>query len=171
MKRNIVKSVSASLLIMALLSSEVAAVHSKDNGTDNNLYYKALRAYVEGGSVESKGQNLGRDYCNLLVRKEDWFKEPLPSQVGKCKVTFVTMDELAILYKKTKVEIPLTVMRPIQNEGSTIIIGFLEYWFSYEKKGRRENYRYALEAGGEVKLKYDVTREQFTVISIAMRGI
>jgi len=141
----------------------------------DNLYYKALQAYLEKADAKYAGlksdRKVTRNYKDLLISKEDWFKQPLLSQIGSRKVTFVTTQELIERFQKEQEEIPVTFIRPMQNEDSTLVIDFAEYWFSYKKTWRKQNLRQAIEGGCKVKLKYDSSLNEFVIAEVEFWGV
>ncbi len=166
---------NSACIIAALTLCIVANQNTVQAVKFDNLYYKALQAYLETAEAKygylKPDRKVFRNYKDLLISREDWLKQPLPSQIGSHKVTFVTTQELMQRYQKEQAEIPITFIRPIQNEGSILIVDFVDYYFSYKKTSRKENLMYGIESGGKVELMYDSNLNEFVVTKVELWGI
>jgi hypothetical protein len=111
--------------------------------TQSNLYERTLSACL-AKELEDYGKlrTLRVDYENRVVERNIHLTAKLPTQFGKIKVEYLDSETLRERYQKTRQEIQVLSIRPMKNEGSTLIISIGNYWFSYKKK----SYNYGLKA-------------------------
>ena len=136
--------------------------------TDSNLYARTLSACL-AKELEDYGKlGLSRvDYENRVVERNIHLTDKLPTQFGKVKVEYLDSETLRERYQKSRKEIQVLSMRPMKNEGATLIISIGNYWFSYKKN----SYNYGLEGGCTVKFNFDSSQNNFALTKIDLWGI
>lgn len=100
----------------------------------------------------------------------------LPTQFGGITVRYLSSDEIAAEYrrrkkaktnKKDRAEVPISVLRPMRNEGNTIIVSIGDYWVSY----RKNSVSYALEGGCTVYYEFDKGSGEIKIAKTDLWGI
>ena len=64
-------------------------------------------------------------------------------------------------------EISFTEIRPMKNEGTTLLVSLVDYWYSYKKR----IHGYALEGGCQVSFKFDPVGDSLVLTKIDLWGI
>ena len=136
--------------------------------TESNLYARALNACIakEAEAYGKPGTNRA-DYENLIVESNIYLTDKLPKQFGQTKIEYLNANELRQRFEKTREKIPVLSLRPIINEGTTLVISIGNYWFSYKKK----SYAYALEVGCTVRFNFDGRQQSIALTKIDFWGI
>jgi hypothetical protein len=136
--------------------------------TESNLYARTLSACLAKELEEYGKLGLSRvDYENRVVERNIHLTDKLPTQFGKVKVEYLDAVTLRERYQKTRKEIQVLSLRPMKNEGTTLVISTGNYWFSYTKK----SYNYGLEGGCTVNFNFDSSQNDFALTKINLWGI
>ena len=159
----------SSLILLFGLCAFTAFPQAKDApSTESNLYARTLSACL-AKELEDYGKLMTSrvDYENRVVERNIHLTDKLPTQFGKVKVEYLDSETLRERYQKSRKEIQILSLRPMKNEGATLIISIGNYWFSYTKK----SYNYGLEGGCTVKFNFDSSQNNFALTKIDLWGI
>lgn len=161
------KQISSLILFFGLCAFNAFSQVKDAPAAERNLYARTLSACL-AQELEEYG-NLGTraDYVNRVVERNIHLTDKLPTQFGKVKVEYLDSETLRERYQKARREIQVLSLRPMKNEGATLIISIGIYWFSYTKK----SYNYALEGGCTVKFNFDSSQNDFALTKIDLWGI
>jgi hypothetical protein len=155
------------ILFFGLCAFDVFSQTKNTLSNSSNLYERTLSACL-AKELEDYGKLGTRvDYENRVVERNIHLTDNLPTQFGKIKVEYLDSETLRERYQKTRQEIQILFMRPMKNEGATLIISIGNYWFSYKKK----SYNYGLEGGCTVKFNFDSSQNEFALTKIDLWGI
>ena len=161
------KQISSLILLFGLCAFNAFSQVKDAPATESNLYARTLSACL-AKELEDYGKLGTRvDYENRVVERNIHLTDNLPTQFGKIKVEYLDSETLRERYQKTRQEIQVLSMRPMKNEGATLIISIGNYWFSYKKK----SYNYGLEGGCTVKFNFDSSQNNFALTKIDLWGI
>lgn len=137
--------------------------------TGTNLYERALSACVaeqlKRFGVQHPETRLR--LSNRIVEFDLILTDKLPTQFGEIKVEYLNRQEIIERYKKTRAKIPVTVIKPMKNEGTTLKISFSDYYVSYKKRV----FSYGLEGGCIVDFKFDSRLDDFAMTKIDLWGV
>jgi hypothetical protein len=161
------EQISSLILLFSLCAFNAFSQVKDAPATESNLYARTLSACL-AKELEDYGKLGTRvDYENRVVERNIHLTDNLPTQFGKIKVEYLDSETLRERYQKTRQEIQVLSMRPMKNEGATLIISIGNYWFSYKKK----SYNYGLEGGCTVKFNFDSSQNNFALTKIDLWGI
>jgi hypothetical protein len=160
---------TVSMLCCLLLVSSLCTFASSTNGAqaDDNLYVMALSAYLDSAAKKYANIKTKRDYDNLIVEKDDALVRSFPTKLGSHRVKFASPQELIERLKRDRSGIPITVIRPVKNEDTRLIVSLSEYVVTFGKKGLI----YSLEGGCNVEIIFDCSRRAFSVNKVAFWGV
>ena len=162
-----VKQISLLILLFGLCAFNTFSQAKVAPATESNLYVRTLSACL-AKELEDYGKLGTRvDYENRVVERNIHLTDKLPTQFGKIKVEYLDSETLRERYQKTRQEIQVLSLRPMKNEGATLIISLGNYWFSYKKK----SYNYGLEGGCTVNFNFDSSQNDFALTKIDLWGI
>jgi hypothetical protein len=161
------KKISSFFLVIAFCALNAFSQNKDAPSVQSNLYERTLSACL-AKELEDYGKLETRvDYENRVVERNIHLTDKLPTQFGKVKVEYLGSETLRERYQKTRKEIQVLSMRPMKNEGATLVISIGNYWFSYKKK----SYNYALEGGCTVRFNFDSSQNDFALTKIDLWGI
>jgi hypothetical protein len=162
------KTMTAMVLVFALFTLKAYSQSKETSEIEGNLYAKTLSACLVKEANEYGNLGTNRvDYENRIVERNIHLTDKLPMRFGKTKVEYLDVDALRERYEKTRKEIQVLSLRPMKNEGATLIISIGNYWFSYKKK----SYNYGLEGGCTVNFNFDSQSQSFILTKIDLWGI
>ncbi len=114
---------------------------------------------------------------NRIIERDDFLTDKLPTQVGEIKIEYLDRQAIVDRYKKkrddkkrdeeSRVEIPVSVISPIWNEGNILKISLRDWWISYKKRV----YNQGLEGGCIVDFKFDSQLDDFVITKTDLWGI
>jgi hypothetical protein len=161
------KQISSIILLVALCAFNAFSQARDVPATASNLYARTLSACL-AKELEDYGKLGTRvDYENRIVERNIHFTDKLPTQFGKIKVEYLDPETLRERYLKTRQEMQVLSLRPMKNDGTTLIISIGNYWFSYTKK----SYHYGLEGGCTVNFNFESSKSDFALTKIDLWGI
>jgi hypothetical protein len=160
------------ILILLLSTFANAQVETK-KGT--NLYETALSACVveQFKQYGDQGAETRFRLLNRIYEQNSALTDDLPTQIGEIKIEFLDREAIVQRYRKSKKspygrpQIPVSVIGPMKNDGTTLKIGIRDYWISYKKSVDF----YALEGGCIVDFKYDSQLDDFAITKIDLWGV
>ncbi len=164
-----VKQISLLFLFFGLYAANAFPQAQVAPSTGTNLYERALsvcvteqlkRYGVQSSETRVRLSNRIVEYDNIITAK-------LPTQFGVIKVEYLNKQEIIEHYKKTRADIPVTVIRPMKNDGTTLKINFSDYYVTYKKRV----FNYALEGGCNVDIKFDSQLDGFVITKINLWGV
>lgn len=157
-------------LLVAVFSffdfSAVPTIAQQEPSSTDNLYVKALNAYLDEAKRKYAAMTT-RDYDNLLVLRNDEITESMPATIGTHRITYKTNEELKAEFGRTRSKIPITIIQSMKNEGNRLVIHMNEYWFSASRK----KYLHALEGGCKVEFMFDCSKKQFVIEKVSLWGV
>jgi hypothetical protein len=164
------------LILLVFVSTSYSQNISKV-GTNFNLYERAVSACVAKKLKDygTQGEETRLRFSERIFLYDDILTVKLPSQFGEVKVSYLTSDQLNVLFqsrskqkpKTERTEIPFTTIQPMRNEGTTLIISLSDYWFSSKKHMSF----HALEGGCVVSFNFDDGVDNFVVSKTELWGI
>lgn len=161
------KQISSFFLLFGLCALNAFSQVKDAPSIQSNLYERTLSACL-AKELEDYGKLGTRvDYENRVVERNIHLTDNLPTQFGKIKVEYLDSETLRERYQKTRQEIQVLSIRPMKNEGATLIISIGNYWFSYKKK----SYNYGLEGGCTVNFNFNSSQNDFALTKIDLWGI
>jgi hypothetical protein len=161
------KRIILTIVLIGLLASPVLAQKPAPS-VENNLYVKSLFACLdEKAKAYSSQTNSRHDYYNVIVQQDDIITKNFPNQLGAYRIEYLDDQALVNRYKAKKAEFPIIVIRPIENDGTKLVIRFTDYFFSYGKK----SLNYGLEGGCNVILSYDCSKQEYVIEQVDLWGI
>jgi len=147
--------------------------------TGTNLYERALSACVTEQLKQYGNQSSETrlHLMNRIIERDDFLTDKLPTQVGEIKIEYLDRQAIVDRYKKkrddkkrdeeSRVEIPVSVISPIWNEGNILKISLRDWWISYKKRV----YNQGLEGGCIVDFKFDSQLDDFVITKTDLWGI
>jgi len=161
------KQISSVILLFALCAFNAFSQARDVPANESNLYARTLSACL-AKELEDYGELGTRvDYENRVVERNIHLTDKLPTQYGKIKVQYLDSEMLRERYQKTRQEIQVLSLRPMKNDGTTLIISVGNYWFGYKKN----SYNYGLEGGCTVNFNFDSSQNDFALTKIYLWGI
>ena len=164
-------------VLFVLLTSFVHPQAKEGEVSGQSLYQRAVSACVakQLSDYGTQNEETRSRLTKRLFLKDQILTEKLPAEFKEIKVQYVGVDELLALYKEKKkrarktdrIEIPFTIVRPMKNEGSTLIVSLSDYWFSYKKK----TYQYALEGGCNAHFNFETKSGQLALTKTDLWGV
>jgi hypothetical protein len=162
------KKVILPIFCLLLMAQDLTGTQTKKPAAiEDNLYLRGLTTYLQSAVKEFEGIKTKRDYYHLIVEKNIDITEGLPTQLGEHKISYKNQTELLDQSMKEKAEIPITIIRPIKNEGTKLILSFSEYWVSHKNK----RMIYSLEGGCKIEIAFDKTTGDFVIGNIKFLGV
>src|SRR4051794_2290546 len=162
------------LAFVALIAVSVSAQSEPSKSAENNLYSLALKTSIvrmekDWGHIDDSvhGEQIRTDFRHMIVEKDPPITDGLLVQFDNHWIEYLDHEDLATRYRKLGKSYATLVIRPIQNEGSTLKVAVVIYWVSY-KKHRLE---LALSDWSNVEFRYDCDQQQFVVSSVKLGGI
>lgn len=141
----------------------------------NNLYYKALKVYLEENEKEYSKLFPQRDFHNVIVVKNDLITTKLPNKVGKFKIEYVDYDELTVKAKdmamaeeknNTK-SLIVSEFQPIINNENRLVITISEYIVTYE----RNRLNLGISDGIRIEFRFDCLIGDYVVDKFEFFGV
>jgi hypothetical protein len=162
------KQISSLILLFSLCAFNVFSQSKDINSPESNLYARTLSACLAKELEEYGKHELRRvDYENRVVERNIHLTDKLPTQFGKVRVEYLDSETLRERYQKTRKEIQVLSLRPMKNEGTTLVVSIGNYWFSYKKK----SFKYGLEGGCTVNFNFESSQNDFALTKINLWGI
>lgn len=162
------------LLLCVFFAATVPAQTPKTEAPERNLYAIALGAMLDemekrwGYINDESADHARRDYRNVLVEKNDVLTHNLPSSIGERRIRYLSSEELGVIQKKARKQIPVIRIFPANLRSEKLTIGFNVYHFSQKKKN---HFYFALSDGATVIFKFDCEKNRFEVESVELWGI
>jgi hypothetical protein len=153
--------------LLPVMLGAVAQPPSLPEDHSSDLYNVAFVAFLEARAENYAKVAKDRDYFNVRVQRDDPLTEFLPRQTGPFRIEYLDPEAIKKQWSQRKKAILIVVVRPIRNEGDSLIAGFSEYWVSL-RKGR---FVMALEGGGNVRLRHDCETHRFVVEKVDLWGV
>ena len=157
------------LLVFGLLPGKALSQTKAASQDEDNLYAVALSACVkkefeEYGNIESSR----RTFFNRIVEYDPLLTVRLPTQFGEFKIEYLNAEGLSERYEKTRRELSVFKIFPMQNEGPILKISLSHYFVSVPK---RRSYVYALEGGCQTEFNYDSQQGKFRLLKVELWGV
>lgn len=143
-----------------------------------NLHERTVRVCVNE-QLQAYGRlsdDIRRQMTERIFAYDLHLTTKLPTQFGGITVRYLSSDEIAAEYRKRKkaktnekdrAEVPISMLRPMRNEGNTIIVSIGDYWVSY----RKNSVNYALEGGCTVYYEFDKGSGEIKIAKTDLWGI
>jgi hypothetical protein len=147
----------------------VSAFSQTGNTSESgDLYYKALKIYLEENEKEYSKLFSDRDFSRIIVMKDTFLPKNLPNSIGKYKIEFVDYDEVKKRLKKGNDKTLLVAeFRPLINSENRLVISIAEYQAKYEKK----RLSLGLSDGIRITFKFDCETEDFVLDKFEFFGV
>jgi hypothetical protein len=155
--KKLLLSLNNLLIILAFTASAIA---QKAPEYENNLYYKALSAYLE-----KRTKTYGK--IDVIVEADPHLTANFPNLISGITVRFLNYGELRAEYKKQGKDLLVFVPQPMKNEGDRLVIGFTEHSVGFNKKGSV----YSLSDGCRIEFVYDCEKREFVIDKVELWGI
>jgi hypothetical protein len=156
------KQISSLIFLFSLCVLNVFSQSKDAPSTVSNLYARALSACLAKELEEYGKLGTRADYENWVVERNIHLTDNLPTRFGNIEVEYLDSETLRERYQKTRKKIQVLSLRPMKNEGTTLIVSIANYWFSYTKK----SYNYGLEGGCTVNFDFDSSQNDFALTKI-----
>ena len=164
------------LLLLIVVSTGPSQGNLKDKASAN-LYEKAVSACVtkQLKNFGGQGEETRMQLLKRIFLLDDSLTTDLPAQFGEIIVSYLNSDELVARYqaflkskrKTQRNEIPYTLIHPMRNEGTTLIISLTDYWFSHKK----HTVFHSLEGGCNVSFNFDSNINDFIISKTELWGV
>lgn len=122
------KQISSLILLFGLCAFTAFSQAKDAPSTESNLYARTLSACLTK-ELEDYGKlvTIRVDYENHVVERNIHLTDKLPTQFGKVKVEYLDSETLRERYQKSRKEIQVLSLRPMKNEGATLIVSIGNY--------------------------------------------
>jgi len=159
---------------VALIAVSVSAQSEPSKNAENNLYSLALKTSIlqmekDWGHIDdsARTEEIRTDYRHMIVEKDSLITDGLPAEFENHLVEYLDHEGLMARYRKLGKSYATLVIRPIQNEGTTLKVAVVVYWVSYKK----HRLLLGLSDWSNVEFRYDCDQRQFVVSSVKLGGI
>jgi hypothetical protein len=160
---------------VAFIAVSGSSQSNQSQPSDNDLYSLALKTSIlqmekEWGQIDDSvmGEQIRTDYRHMIVQKDPLIINELLTQFDNHVIEYLDSDGLMQRYRKLGKSYSILVIRPMHNEGQTLKVAVIVYWFSSSKKNRLQ---FALSDWSNVEFHYDCDKQQFVVSSVKLGGI
>ena len=160
------RGTNTTLLLCSILLCGLVLKGSAAEQEDSNFYRIAFVAFLESRAANYASIQ-GFDPFNVRVQRDDLLTKSLPQQSGRFRIDYLDYAAIEKQYKHGRKPVPLIVVRPMTNEGDTLIVHFTEYQVSV--RGKRMEM--GLEGGGIVRLTHDCEAKKFVVAKVELWGV
>jgi hypothetical protein len=160
------KTIAIALTIFLISSIDVFAQTLKE-ASEDSLYFKALSVYLNEAAKKYANIKTARDYNKIIIQKDENLTANLPNNIGSQKIQIKDLSDIRDEFRRGKVKVPVTVVRPMENEGEKLIIRFTEYWVNFTDKKTE----FSLEGGCKVEFLFDCTKRKYVINKVEFWGV
>ena len=158
--------------IIAFLAISSFSQGKAGNENVEDIYFEALKIYLEKNELEYSKIIPTKDYQNVTVGKNSFITKNLPSRIGVYSINFVSLDELKKKILKTKIKndklkVPVVEIYPVKIVGNQLVVNFSESYASYQNK----KLTLSVSDGARVFFSFDCSKQEYVFDRIEFWGI